>query len=333
MPIALILMAPALLAQSDDALARLRALGLLTRYASTPATTSADMASALFASLGMAPGTPVAPLAMLGAAGDPRDGYVLCAQPMHLEAGAGQTVQLARTADLTAGEVDALIRMLDRHFAGDDLRFEAVRADAWFACRHTDTRVVMTPPEAAEGRALAASLPRGDDGARWRRWQDEIAMLLHDHPVNQAREAENKLTVNALWFFGGGRLRDVDHVPDVFVAAAPCLLGDIARGLARIRRRDGASIARTLSNALADAKRAAHDGTRAVDVIAVAPQGDADASIAEALAYLESRDVDVVHLIAGGRGHARTWSAQVPGWWRRSVARIMPRPFAVPAEE
>ena len=34
---------------------------------------------------------------------------------------------------------------------------------------------------------------------------NELQMLLHDHPVNQAREARGELPVNSLWLWGGGR--------------------------------------------------------------------------------------------------------------------------------
>ncbi|MFO8025628.1 MAG: hypothetical protein R6U90_10795, partial [Thiohalophilus sp.] len=38
----------------------------------------------------------------------------------------------------------------------------------------------------------------------WRRLMNEVQMLLHDHPVNQQRAAEGRLTVNSLWLWGGG---------------------------------------------------------------------------------------------------------------------------------
>jgi hypothetical protein len=35
---------------------------------------------------------------------------------------------------------------------------------------------------------------------------NELQMLLHDHPVNIAREARGEPAINSLWFWGGGKL-------------------------------------------------------------------------------------------------------------------------------
>jgi hypothetical protein len=46
-----------------------------------------------------------------------------------------------------------------------------------------------------------------DPRARWlRRLQNEVQMLLHRHPVNEAREARGELPVNSFWLDGCGRL-------------------------------------------------------------------------------------------------------------------------------
>ena len=41
---------------------------------------------------------------------------------------------------------------------------------------------------------------------RFRAELNELQMLLHEHPVNQAREARGELPVNSLWLWGGGSL-------------------------------------------------------------------------------------------------------------------------------
>ena len=92
-----ILVAPRLLARSDDALATLRSLARLAAYA-RDVTRSRDVSSALFAALGMHADTPVAPLALVGRGGDPGEAYVLCAAPVHLEAGAGHALDVAGMA-------------------------------------------------------------------------------------------------------------------------------------------------------------------------------------------------------------------------------------------
>jgi hypothetical protein len=66
---------------------------------------------------------------------------------------------------------------------------------------------------------------------------NEVQMVLHEHPVNEAREARGEPAVNSVWLWGGGRAPDKAQGPWHSVSA-----GDpVARGLARlaaIRARD-----------------------------------------------------------------------------------------------
>jgi len=54
-------------------------------------------------------------------------------------------------------------------------------------------------------------LPENSDNnhakIKWRRLQNELQMLLHDHPVNAAREARGELAINGIWFWGAGAFR------------------------------------------------------------------------------------------------------------------------------
>jgi hypothetical protein len=337
---ALILIAPGLLALPARELAAMRSLSALARYAVAPQSEPRGIAAALFASLGAAPGTPVAPLALLGAGVEPGDDYVLCADPVHLAADRDTLALVQTIDDLSAADADILVRMLNAHFAGDDLRFEAMRPNAWFARRRQAADIITTPPDAVRGRKLIASLPRGPDGGQWKRWQNEIEMLLHEHPVNAAREARGEPAANAVWFWGGGRLADVGTLPISAVSAAPGRLGDLARGVARIADGTGMPLqgsadlgqAFARATALASAHR-----DRSVIVIAVSPRPTAGASLIEtdwlapALQRLAARDIDVLHFIADGNGAAATWTAKPPGIWQRIASRAAHRPLDIPA--
>jgi hypothetical protein len=57
---------------------------------------------------------------------------------------------------------------------------------------------------------IAAPLPPDRVYAPWRHAISEAQMLLHAHPVNQAREAAGRPSVNSLWPWGGGRLPGFD---------------------------------------------------------------------------------------------------------------------------
>ena len=107
-----------------------------------------------------------------------------------------------------------MIDTLNRHFATDGLAFHAPRPDAWFVdgarrtCRSRPSR--SRPCEARSSRTCRAAT----HGETWRRWLSEMQMLLHEHPVNAAREAAGRAPVTGIWVSGGGALpRDADAAP------------------------------------------------------------------------------------------------------------------------
>ena len=308
----------------------MRALSTLGRYAGTPRVEPRGIAAALFAALGVAAETPVAPLTLLGSGGDPNDDYVLCADPVHLAADRDTVVLAQVIDDLSADDAATLVRMLDRHFAEDGLRFDAVRPDAWFVRSRQPADIMTTPPDVARGRDLIAKLPRGRDGGRWKRWQNEIEMLLHEHPVNVAREAQGRLPANALWFWGGGRLADVASMPVIVVTAPSTRLGDLALGIARCTDREAPRMNDSIEAAMARAARHAATSKRMLAVAPDAAPALETAWLPPALALLESRRIGKLDLIADGHGAVATWTAQPPAWWQRIAARAARRALDVP---
>jgi hypothetical protein len=56
------------------------------------------------------------------------------------------------------------------------------------------------------GKEISRYLPTGKEQKKWQRLLTEIQMLLHQSPINQARENIGKPLVNSLWFWGEGNL-------------------------------------------------------------------------------------------------------------------------------
>lgn len=84
---------------------------------------------------------------------------------------------------------------------GHELRFGDachwfMRADAWHALR-------TTTPDAATGHNVDVWLPSGEHARAWRKLHNEVQMLWHSHPANEAREANGQPRINALWLWGG----------------------------------------------------------------------------------------------------------------------------------
>jgi len=99
-----------------------------------------------------------------------------------------------------------LVATLNAHFAANDVRFHAPEPARWLVGCGTRQTLMTHPPARVIGKPLLGVLPQGADGERWRSWQNEIQMLLFEHPVNTAREAAGRAVVNSVWFWGGGAL-------------------------------------------------------------------------------------------------------------------------------
>ncbi|HXF67574.1 MAG TPA: hypothetical protein VNK67_12875 [Burkholderiales bacterium] len=174
---------------------------------------------------------PVAPLMLAFDGGEPGEDYWLCADPVHLEARRDRLVLFGpEVVRPTREESDALVAALNRHFAADAIAFAAPHPERWYLRAEPAPRLVTRELSAAAGAEVEMDLPAGEDGPRWRRLLNEIQMLLHDHPVNQAREARGAPTANGLWLWGGGRLPRVPGRPFSHVAAGnPLALALAAR--------------------------------------------------------------------------------------------------------
>lgn len=147
-----------------------------------------------------------AALRLLGDGIDPGTDYWLCADPVNLEVGMN-SLAIADAAGLAIErvEADALVATLAAHFRDIEVQWHAPAPIRWYIGQRTTPAISTTPLEEARTLPFAAALPQGADGARWRSIVNEIQMLLHEHPVNLAREARGARTINAVWIAGGSR--------------------------------------------------------------------------------------------------------------------------------
>ena len=131
---------------------------------------------------------------------------MMCADPSHLHFTRDHLLlidpaELAITPDESAALIDCLNREL-----ADLGQFEACAPTRWYLY----PRQAPTSRFAALGdvtsRPVAHFLPEGEDAARWQRAMNEIQVLLHNHPVNAARESAGQRLINNVWFWGAGTL-------------------------------------------------------------------------------------------------------------------------------
>ncbi len=266
---------------------------------------------------------PVAPWLARAAGIDPERAYWLCAEPATLSVGQDDVRLSGLVDDLAAPDAQSLLAAVNAHFAADGARFFAPTPTHWFVRIEQAQRLTTRPPEAALGASLFAFLPAGADAARWRRWQNELQMLLFEHAVNRRREQERLAPVNSIWLWGGGTDQQ-RPAPAAAIFADQGHVRDLACGSAI----DVASVPAHF-DALPDVETAA---------VWLAPidAGDAMARLAAIdrawLAPVEralnAGRVREVELIVGGRQRAFRFAVRRSSLARRWRARFSPPRFS-----
>lgn len=154
--------------------------------------------------------------------------------------------------ELTSEESAALAVALAPTFAGLG-QLEVASPRLWNLRLLVGAPAFQGLPDAA-GRA-ASPLPPDAVYAPWRHALNEAQMVLHVHPVNQARAAAGQPVVNSLWPWGGGRL-PAPGTPirtRTGAAAHDALWSNdpVAHGVARLLRIVGATLPARFESATA----------------------------------------------------------------------------------
>jgi hypothetical protein len=317
----LILALPALFEGRDDTVASgaAPALSHLMARAGTPERRAGGLDAALAAHYGVERqhDWPLAPICLAALGIEPGDGYWLAADPVTVEVGLSSAELAGIVGDLDRMETDALVATLNAHFASDELAFVAPRPGRIFVRAATATRLSTVAAAAALRRPLRPLLPQGQDAATWRRWQSEIEMLLHEHPVNVERERAGRAQVHAFWFSQGGTLAPLRQ-PAARIATFAS--NGIARALA--------AFAGAPAHALPDDFRGARAAAGPVDSIVAAPAAALDlaslerAWAAPARAALSAGSLTAVQIFAESAGDAIIWHAGRPTLWQRIAGRF-----------
>ncbi len=162
------------------------------------------------------------PVASLTAAVDGIDigsDYWLRADPVFLQLQRhGTRVLAAPTLSLSEEETAALTASLNAHFSSDGIALTAPHATRWYIRQTESTGITAPTLGATAGRSLPPTPLTGSRASHWHRILTEAQMVLHEHPVNQAREARGLPVVNSLLLWGGGRKPTVPgrHFTDVW---------------------------------------------------------------------------------------------------------------------
>lgn len=161
------------------------------------------------------------------------EAHYLCADPVNLHFARehllltplpGDALNLA-DAQALADTLDAFFKPLDANILG----FEVAAPERWYLKLANAPRTAFFPLDDVTGRPVSHFMPEGEDCREWQRLVNEIQVLLHNHPLNQAREAAGERPVNSVWLWGDG-----DTLPPSQRLPGQVLTQDlVTRGLAR----------------------------------------------------------------------------------------------------
>ncbi len=276
---------------------------LLARGTRLPETTPAALLAPLFG-LEAESLTP-APFMRLGDTGKRDNHWWLRADPVHLAPDRDQLVLLpGELLQAEQHETEALAQAFNDLYAADGWRLEMADALRGYLRAPKPFDAVTHDPGPIAGRPVLESMPGGPDGAALRRLMNEVQMLFHIHPVNQAREEAGKPLINSLWLWGGGSLPPATGRAPAQIAGASPLL----RGLALWAEREPAA--------------ATHGDDLGQDSLASLEARDLQALerdwFAPLFARLKSGELDSLLLQLGGIGTSRVTPAGARRFWRRS---------------
>jgi len=169
---------------------------------------------------------PAGALTALAGGLEPGEDSWVRADPVHLRLQRDSMLLVpAAGFAVSQAEAEAIADAVSRHF-GASFSVHVVSPAAWVLRAKDEIRIEARPPLELAGQDVNASLPAGADAARWHATLNEVQMLLHGHPVNEARE----VPLNSLWFWGAGRLPKEAEGPWQSVTADD----PVALGLAKL---------------------------------------------------------------------------------------------------
>lgn len=137
---------------------------------------------------------------------DISEGNFYRADPVHFKAESDHAILLAPDIVLpTQSEAEQLIESFNQHFCEDRISLHLGHKNRWYLQTEKPLKLTFTPLDYALGRDIKHFMPRdvaeGSDALWWRKILNEAQMLFFQHPLNQQREANAKLTINGLWLW------------------------------------------------------------------------------------------------------------------------------------
>lgn len=170
---------------------------------------------------------PAAPLTWLADYPAPPQSAVVRADPVHL-AVSRDNVQLLDPdiVNPTANEMQAIAESLNAHYVSQGLTFAFPSPTRGYVALREHDLPIGTPIWRMPGANVFDHLVLGKTLTNWRAVLNEIQMMLHAHPINEARQARGEVAINGLWFWGAGSLPNPESAcPGLIVSDEPIAVG------------------------------------------------------------------------------------------------------------
>ncbi len=132
---------------------------------------------------------------------------LVCADPVYLLAGSDDAQLVpGQRLSINPDENIALLAELNQVLGDRHGSFLHDSAGNWYYQGLGADALNASPTSAVEGHPMTAAMPRSAAAKPWRSLWSEVQMVLHQSPVNDARQARGEAPINSVWFWGGGAL-------------------------------------------------------------------------------------------------------------------------------
>lgn len=140
--------------------------------------------------------------------------YWLCADPVYIHPDRSQALLYAHEElDVQPEEAQALAELINEHYKDEAWQLHVGSSQRWYIKLDQQANLKTSTLQQAKGKNIFDYLPSGEDSRYWQQCMNEIQMLLHSSDVSQQREAQGKMPINSLWFWGHGLPVVQDKLP------------------------------------------------------------------------------------------------------------------------
>jgi 2,3-bisphosphoglycerate-independent phosphoglycerate mutase len=134
---------------------------------------------------------------------------------------------------ITTAEARQLIDALREHLEDDEFQFfPGVGYRHLMIWRNGRDTMKAVPPHDITGKSVTDYLPKGGGADRIIYLMNASQMILHNHPINRKREADDNLPANSIWLWGHGKAPRIGTYRDAYgLTGAVISAVDLIKGI------------------------------------------------------------------------------------------------------